>query len=444
MTAARRRLALAAAIAIVTTLAFALAAPAATFREHTPYNHFALLAEAWLDGRLDLGGPPPAYTGGNDFAVYGNVIRGERVFVSFPPFPAVLLVPFVALAGSAEAVRDGLVFLLLAGLAPAALFLALERLRDLGRSQRTEREDVALAVLFALGTVYWSTAVQGTVWFAAHVVGALCCAAYLGLALDAGRPVLAGVALALGIATRTPLLFAAPFFVLEAVLRGRREVAGAEGWRGAALIGAPLGPLARRLAAFLAPVAVVLAILAWHNAERFDDPFEFGHRHLAVVWQDRIQRWGLFSPHYLGKNLGVALAATPFWGAPGEPPRIGGHGLALWITSPFYLALLAPRPTPAARATCIALAATAALVVLPSLLYQNTGWIQFGWRFSSDVAPLLFLLIAAVRPRLGPVLAVAALAAVLVNGFGAISFQRKGWERFYAPPRASDAIFEPD
>jgi hypothetical protein len=40
-----------------------------------------------------------------------------------PAFPSVLLVPLVALAGHAEAVADGRFFLLLAGLAPAVLFL---------------------------------------------------------------------------------------------------------------------------------------------------------------------------------------------------------------------------------------------------------------------------------------------------------------------------------
>src|SRR5690606_32838139 len=125
-------------------------------------------------------------------------------------------------------------------------------------------------------------------------------------------------------------------------------------------------------------------------------------------------RWGLFSPHHLGKNLAVALGGVPFWGGPGEPPRVGGHGLALWITSPFLLALVAARPRPAARPAFVALAATAGLVVLPALLYQNTGWLQFGWRFSNDVAPLLFLLLAMARPRLGGCFVAAGAVAIVV------------------------------
>lgn len=37
---------------------------------HTPYNHFAHQAYAWLQGRHDLAGGPPGYAGGNDFALF--------------------------------------------------------------------------------------------------------------------------------------------------------------------------------------------------------------------------------------------------------------------------------------------------------------------------------------------------------------------------------------
>src|SRR5262249_40906006 len=150
---------------------------------HTPYNHFALLADAWAHGRLDLGGAPPPYTGNNDFAVFEG-----KYFVSFPPFPAVLLFPLVWVAKSAEAVRDGMFFLSLAGVAPAVLYLALEKIARTGRSARSELENAALALLFALGSVYWFSAVQGTVWFAAHVVGAALASLYLLFSIDADYP----------------------------------------------------------------------------------------------------------------------------------------------------------------------------------------------------------------------------------------------------------------
>src|SRR5512141_573252 len=146
----RRPLRLALAIYVAVTAVCLLTTAPERLTAHTPYNHFALLANAWLHGRLDLGAAPPPYTGGNDFA-----LRDGRFFVSFPPFPAVLLAPLVKLAGSPEATRDGLFFGLLPGVGPAVLFLALDKLSRTGRSRRTPFENVALALLFAFGTVYW-------------------------------------------------------------------------------------------------------------------------------------------------------------------------------------------------------------------------------------------------------------------------------------------------
>ena len=67
------------------TLGALLVASPALHSGHTPYNHFALLAESWLSGRLDLGGAPPAYAGNNDFAeldgrYYGGPTANKFVF----------------------------------------------------------------------------------------------------------------------------------------------------------------------------------------------------------------------------------------------------------------------------------------------------------------------------------------------------------------------------
>ncbi|HTN89264.1 MAG TPA: hypothetical protein VL242_36550 [Sorangium sp.] len=417
---ASRRARIALALYALVTLVYALSSSREIFSAHTPYNHYALLAEAWLHGRLDLGGPPPAYAGGNDFAVLG-----DRYYVSFPPFPAVLIAPLVKLAGSAERVRDGQFFLAFAGVGPAVLFLALEKLSASRRSRRTEAENVALALLFALGSVYWFSAVQGTVWFAAHVVGVALACIYLHCALDAAHPIAAGLALGLGFATRTPLGFAAPLFLYEAIRAGHSTPRA----------------LLRRLALFAAPAALVLSVLLWHNHARFGDAAEFGHRYLHIAWRARIERWGLFSYHYLPRNLAVVLTSLPYTHVQGAPFQINAHGLALWATTPIYAWALWPRRTPP---VFWALAATAAAVALPSLFYQNSGWIQFGYRFSNDFAPFLFAMIAVGSRRFGAPFYALAAAAIAVNGFGALTFQRAGFERFYFLERTQRVLHQPD
>ena len=422
-TTTRRWIALA-IYALVTAACFLTAAPD-RLRAHTPANHFALLAEAWLHGRLDLGRPPPPYTGNNDFAFHDGLH-----YVSFPPFPAVLLVPFVKLVGGADRLKDGQVFLWLAGVGPVFLFLALEKLRAARRSERSTLENAALAALFALGTVYWFSAVQGTVWFAAHVVGAGLACMYLYASIDAAHPLLAGLCLGLGFATRTPLGLAFPWFAYEAwrtteELRGEKR-ARALGWLGLR---------------FAAPAALVLAVLLWHNRARFGDALEFGHRYLTIVWRPRIERWGLFSYHYLGKNLGVALTSLPYTGTTAAPFQVNAHGLALWVTTPIYAWAVWPKRT---SALFWALAATAAAIAIPSLLYQNTGWVQFGYRFSNDFAPFLFVMIAVGARRFTAPFWLFAAWGVLVNGFGALTFDRAEGARFYFVDGSQRVLHQPD
>jgi hypothetical protein len=436
-TTLRRRLLIAAALYVATSVVFFLFADPALFHDHTPWNHFALLADAWRKGHLDLGGPPPAYTGNNDFSHFDG-----KWYVVFPPFPALLLLPLVAFAGSPERVHDGQFFLSLAGIAPAVLFLALEKLRRFERTEISERGSIGLALLFAFGTVYFFSAEQGTVWFAAHVVGGVLAACYLLFALEAERPWLAGLALGLGFATRTPLLFAAPLFVLEAV----RTSSAADAFRNHDLkaIWASLdrARLLRSLLAFAAPVAAVFLLTLLHNQRRFGDPFEVGYQYLGVTWQHRIQKWGLFSYHYLGKNLGVALTSLPYRTPSGPVPfQINLHGLALWVTTPIFLWLIWPRRTAAPH---LALWLTVACVALPTLFYQNTGWLQFGYRFSNDYAVFLCALLATGGYRFGRAFLAAACFGVLINAFGAATFGRPAYAAYYFQENTQRVLYQPD
>lgn len=439
----RGRLWLEAAGVYVALLAiYALVAGTERLTEHTPYNHFALLAEAWLQGHLHLEGSPPDYAQGNDFALYEG-----KWFIPFPAFPALLILPLVYVAGDAELVRDGQFFLWLAPVGPVLLHVLLERLRALGRSPRSRLDNLGLSFAFALGSVYFFTAVQGSVWFAAHVVAVALTAAYVLFSLEGRHPWLAGLMLGLGFWSRAPLLFAAPLFLLEG-LRACRNTAhtlerpNAESknlWQSAraTLQHTDLGKLSRLYLAFAIPFALSFGLSLLHNAARFDDPFDVGYRHLQVAWAGRIQKWGLFHYHYLAKNLGVVLTSLPWI----EPFRINAHGLALWLTTPTYLYLIWPK---APRPGFAALLITAACVGVPSLFYQNTGWMQFGYRFSNDYAVFLFVALGLSRPRLRWHFWLLTAWAIAVNAFGAVTFERPSHSRFYYQQPSQSNLYQPD
>ncbi len=465
-----RRVALAVAVWVVCTVVFAVIAGRERLADHTPFNHFALLADAWLHGRQDLANGAPGYTQNNDFAQFDG-----KTYISFPPFPAVLMLPFVKLAGSAEAFQDGQFILWLAGVGPAVLFLVLEKLRRGGRSSRTEMQNVFLALLFAFGTVYFFTAVQGTVWFAAHVVGVGVLALYILFALDAERPLLAGLLLGCAWTTRAPMMFAATLFAFEAFRVSCKEGLPAEieaetrrtfrervliAWAG---VDKPL--LFRRYALFAAPLLVSVALASWTNFSRFHElsPLAFGHEFLGVVWKGRIDRWGLASVHYLPKNLGAALTILPWMPPKGlycneipgvrslptalanftscVPFRINVHGLALWFTTPIYFWLVRPRRNGFLYGAVLV---TALIPIAIDLLYQNSGWQQFGYRFSNDYALFLFVLLALGDRPFGALFKLAAAWSVVWALFGAVTFDRAKFDKFYYRDGTQTILYQPD
>jgi hypothetical protein len=400
--------------------------------------HFAFQADAWLHGRLAID-PPPSK--GDDWAKVetvllddGSEVRGRRLtskrkkglfrtttgeelptsrirrslgsthYVCFPPFPAVLMLPQVAVHG--RRANDVVPTLLVAALVLPLAFVTLRRMGAAGLSRRTPVDDLWLALCLAFGTVFFFSAVQGRVWFTAHVVGVALACGYLYCTIGARHAIGAGLCLGLAAMTRTPMAFLFPLFLLEA-------------WR-------VTGRAERRrflvlCARFAAPVVVIAAAGMAFNLARFDQPFEFGHSYLAVRQQAQMEESGLFSLDYLGRNLAVALALLPR--LTGESPylQISGHGLAVWFTTPILFFLLWPRERGAWHRP---LWLTVALVAVPSLLYQNSGWLQFGYRFALDYMPLLIALLAIGGRPLGRAGKALIVAGIAINLFGAITFAR--------------------
>ena len=412
----------------------------------TENNHFVHLAAAWLDGRLDLGPEPP---GSNDWACFdeetgarchGPKKESFRYYVSFPPFPAVLALPAVAIFGLE--LHDAIFFGLFAGLAPALLFVFLRRLRESGESERTLKDDLLLVAFFAFGTVYFFSAVQGTVWFVAHIVACALIALYLLAAADGARPLLAGLAIGCLLATRPSTLFLSLFFAIEALRPALRELnhgALPERPSPRALLRALFHPATlRSYALFALPILAIGGLLAAHNYARFGDPGEYGHRFLMIRWIDRIEEWGLFGYHYLARNLTAHFTSLPWFSDAPPYLTISRHGLALWIVSPALVYLLYP-----ARMSLRLFALLAGIlpVFFLDLLYQNTGWIQFAPRFILDWLPLGIVALALMGRRFGPLFKALVLVSIIVSSFGAITFDRH--LRFYDDDRTQERFFQP-
>jgi hypothetical protein len=363
--------------------------------------------------------------------------RGFTAHVSFPPLPALLMLPGALAAGPGG--NDVVPTLLAAALILPLSLLVLRRLAAAGLSARTLREDLWLVAMLAFGSVLFFSSVQGKVWYTAHVVGVVLALVYAWASIEAKRPLVAGLALGAAALTRTSMAFMFPLFVLEAwrmaARRAAEDGAGALPPGASASMNLRAGRAAMRrmvvrpLLRFAAPIAAFAAVGMIYNHVRFDSPLEFGHTYLAlgnhqpVYQQTQIEQWGLAHYHYLGRNLAVAFTQLPEL-LPRSPwIQISGHGLALWITTPALLLLLWPRQKPALHR---ALWLTTALVALPSLLYMNSGWFQFGYRFSLDYMVFLVMLLAIGGRPLTRYVKAAILAGIVINAFGAATFDREG------------------
>jgi hypothetical protein len=289
------------------------------------------------------------------------------------------------------------------------------------------------------------------------VVATAATALYALFALDAEQPLLAGAMMACAYLSRPTALAMSLLFAMEAL---RRSVAGglpAHGsWRERAAAlrkGLDARALARSYALFAAPILVSFALIAWMNWTRYGrpTPVYFDHEFLTVAWRGRMSKWGIFGYHYLAKNLGIALTSLPWLPARGErtmfgaPFKINEHGLALWFTTPLYLWLLWPKRSDApGRWLYAVLALSAALPAAMNLLYQNSGWRQFGYRFSNDYSVLLILLLAVGARPMKPLFAAAAAWGVAWNLFGAATFDKAQFDRFYYRDGSQTVVYQPD
>jgi hypothetical protein len=346
----------------VVFLAIYAIAAGTSLNRHSLAPHFVYLAESFLHSHLDLlHVPTPPY----DLTPFEG-----HWYVSFPPLPALLMLPLVALRGLT--VSD-IAFSVVLGALNISLFYAVLARLGIGNS----RFRTWLCVLLELGTPLWYCAALGSVWYTAHVVAVTCLCLYALEVMGQNRPTLAGLWLGLGFLARAPVLLAFPLSLVP----GLRKASS-------------FRETARFLLLLALGAAPALLGQAAYNEARFGSPLEFGYRWMNSpgALLERQATWGQFSLHFLPENLYTLLIRPPHVSLAPLHIEPDPWGMGLLLTCP---ALLLTLPTPArADECCLGLWLSIILVQLPSLLYFNTGSYQFGYRFALDWMPLGILLVA--------------------------------------------------
>jgi hypothetical protein len=169
---------------------------------------------------------------------------------------------------------------------------------------------------------------------------------------------------------------------------------------------------------------LAVVVLLVYNSARFGHPLDFGYvnANVADKLRDPLRTYGQFNIHYAAKNFWVMWLSGPQWDPERNVWKPNLEGMSLLLTMPALIFLpRARRPSPLTIAAWSAFA----LLLIPLLLYYNTGWWQFGYRFSLDfIVPVIVLMAFAAGE--GPTLSMRTLIflGVLINFFGVVWWHR--------------------
>ncbi|MEZ4662897.1 MAG: hypothetical protein R2911_35565 [Caldilineaceae bacterium] len=367
--------------------------------------YFDHLADAFRRGQLYLANPPATH----DLTQFAG-----RWYVPFPPLPALLLLPWVMLRGLA-ATNTVLFSTLLGALNVMIIYLLLEALSQRGWSQLTTTDNLWLTLLFGLGCVHWYMATLGSVWFVAQISTVTFVALSVWLAARYASAWPASIGLAVALLARPNVLFTWPLLLgiywthihppNLRVLASLREPAVSR-------------KLLRWTMTSAIPLALAAALLLGYNLAHFGDPLDFGYltENVAQKLKPDLDRYGQFNLHYVSKNLWAMWLALPIWDANARTLTPDPEGMSLFITTPALIYLLGAR-----RRSPLVMGAWAAfaLLLIPLILYYNTGWWQFGYRFSLDfMVPIMVLLAVGAGQRVSWTMKGLILVGIIVNAWG--------------------------
>jgi hypothetical protein len=356
-------------------------------------DSFVPLADAFLHGRLSIPVDRPwlelvpAPDGGQ--------------YSPFPPVPAVLLIPVVAVTnalGAGEIASNATCAVI--GAANVVLVFWL-----LGRIGVALVPRQVLAIGFAFTTHWWVAGMAGTHVYA-QTVAVFFLLLTLHVAVSRRWPVAAGLLLGLAAGSRLTTGFALPLVLAFYADAGRWRPTRAHAW-------------------VLAGLAIPAVLLAWYNLARFGSPLDFGYAHIpsgdsgGVVTDEPWFRYGLLSPLYIPRHLYAILLQSFDWVDAFPFLRPNLTGLSLTLSAPFlFWSAAAWRVRKAEPLVPIAMLSVI-LVLLPDVMHGSWGFAQFGYRFVLDAVPLMILLLGwAYRERASAWLVAAVVIGVAVHAYG--------------------------
>lgn len=334
----------------------------------TSTNYFSYLADAFLHGQLYLRLMPPNT---HDLVYFQN-----HYYLYWPPLPAILLMPLVALFG--VHVSDVLVVLVIGATNVAIVAQVLRKADERGIVSLDKNRRALIVLFFAFGSVLFPLAPLGGVWAMGQFVGFLFGGlAYLAVLTFRGWKAFFFTGLALGLAflARNHIfligIWPAYYLLTTHWNGGFKKIIF---WALLALI----------------PVIFAEGCYLTYNYVRFGNPMQLGldYHEMAPLFLSDYKKYGAFNLHYLPVNFYYQYIYYPF---PWQSDSFMGG--SLFLLSPILFTTFAGIANGKPRVSVLFLCIAILMTSVPILLLMGTGWVQFGPRYTLDFTMPLILLV---------------------------------------------------
>jgi len=331
-----------------------------------------LQADAFLHGRLSVGDA-------HELEAHELAVFEGKKYVHLPPFPAVVLMPFVAIWGmNTHFTYVGL---------SLALFAVVILKRILEQLQIDKEKIPWLICAFVAGSAYWwCIRRSGTPWLTAHVVAVICVLLAIHEALGKGRGFLTGMFLGMAILSRQLSVYSTIFLCCALWNGGLNGTIALNRKRTLNII------------LFFMGTGIWISLYLAFNWARFGSPFDTGYAYIPLggFLKARVDQYGLFNIAYIPFNLThMFLQGFHIVFGGGDMltmKRLDMMGTSITFASPFiFYAFRARWP----KILHIGAWVTITFCLLHMMLYYNNGWNQRNCqRFTMDFMPVLILLVA--------------------------------------------------
>ncbi len=335
-----------------------------------PYNSYVIQAQSWLSGRLDL---PENYQH-LEIAIFEG-----KYYISFPPFPSYVMLPFVAMGWTGCDAWLSIIS------AVCGVIYAYKILDFYGVSQE---RSIMFAALATIGSNWMFTAQTPWVWFIAQNMAFTLSLMAIYYALKGkGGLSLAFWSCAVGCRPMQGLYIPVILYLLYNAYKVEDASLN-------------LKIMIKKKWLCVIPMALIAISYMALNLARFGNPLEFGHNYLP---EHTSSQYGQLHTIYIGDNLRTLFRMPKIsFKGPWEYQQF--NGTSIFLVSPVFIAyavytILAFLKNRGDKKLLLLTFGMIVLEIITLCSHVTMGGWHFGHRYINDVIPLVVLSLAVSLPQ---------------------------------------------